>query len=87
MTDAVEKRFLGVERATLIQKTDWKCNIDSKLFPPGFENCVCDAIGRFFRLHRPKVDVAPHRRGAEAHTLRRYFDASERQRLELLGEL
>jgi hypothetical protein len=35
----------------------------------------------------PLRDIAPHRRGAEAHTLRRCSDTSERQRLELLGEL
>ena len=57
MTDAVEKRFSGVDRAILIQEGGRTRNIDSKNYPFGFNSCAFIAGRRLFQQHRPDSDI------------------------------
>jgi hypothetical protein len=55
LTDAVEKRFEGSERATSIQKMRRARNIDSNNHLPGFDSCALCVCRRVFQQHRPKA--------------------------------
>jgi len=57
MADTVEKRFLGADRATLIQEWHVPRNTDSRTNPPGFKSCGPARRRGLFQQHRPEADV------------------------------
>ena len=50
--DTVEKRFLGADRATLIQERHVMRNIDSRTHPPGVKSCAPASRRGLFQQHR-----------------------------------
>jgi hypothetical protein len=58
MTDCLDKRFGGRERAILIHNEGQARNIDSKNATPGFDSCSCAACCRLYQQNRPIADIA-----------------------------